>query len=214
MKKTIAILLALCLCIGLCACGKEDSAQIEYPEGWDHIAEATKLCQQLVACQKIEDVQHIAQTGISEQNLSAFVLNSPEIQSIEIQKIVFVESHQGCDTFILRAKGHTEESLAKPDSPYFLGVLFDVKLALVIENGQYVIAATDLSKRMNQYEICTFCNLGQAPVYGGPCTTCNGIGQILNENSFEYCTDCDGGGSVLVGFDTCKACDGKGVKIR
>ena len=210
----LAILLVLCWCIGLCACGNGTSVQIEYPEGWDRIAEATKLCEQLVACRKIEDVQCIAQTGVSEKNLSAYVFNDPEIQSIEIQKIAFVESYKGCDTFILKATGHTEESLANPDSPYFLGVAFEIKLALAIENGQYVIAARDLSKRMNRYEICSFCILGEAPVYGEPCATCNGMGQMLNQNSFEHCTDCDGTGNVFVGFDTCKACDGKGVKIR
>ena len=47
------------------------------------------------------------------------------------------------------------------------------------------------------------------------CSDCGTeISECADENSFEYCTDCDGGGRVLAGFDTCKACDGKGVKIR
>ena len=59
MKKTIAILLMLCLCIGLCACGNGSSAQIEYPEGWDRIAEATATLNAYYACETEDEFKTV-----------------------------------------------------------------------------------------------------------------------------------------------------------
>jgi len=229
MKKILAFIITLILCIGLCACGKEDATQTGYPEGWDRIAEATKTLNRYYACETEEEYRAVFHSSVSQSNLKMVMDSMNEFRLMQeqsmgayeqyVRKIKFVETHNGCDVFIVSDGFETSDGIRTPDQPLpemkapnygmvsISGMAWSM-VALVAENGQYVLPyapETDWASYYATIVQCT-CDLGTVVVPGDPCKSCNGEGcqtsaDSENENS-NICTTCGGSGHVVQSGDS------------
>ena len=229
MKKTLAILLVLCLFIGLCACGKKDSAQTEYPENWDRIAEATATLNQYYACETEEEFKAVMHSSISDSDLKMVMdawlgfretwsMDTVGISEQYVRKIKYIESYKGYDVFMV-ADGFVsktgertpDDPLPTPNAPDLNGQLYMATpvvstghlLALAFENGRYVIANisdNDWQKYCAKFSVCT-CDLGVVVIPGDPCKSCGGAGFMTEQPS----TDVENEEN-----DICATCGGEG----
>lgn len=225
MKKTLALILMLCLCFSLCACGDGDSV-LQYPEGWDRIAEATATLNRYYACETEEEFRAVMHSSVSNDTLKMVMdswLSFRETWSMDtvgiseqyVRKIQYIETHKGCDIFLVLDGYVLTDGTKTPDDPLpeIKPNLYSVSvsavsghiMALTIENGQYVIANTDGNSWQRYYESiipCT-CDIGVVVIPGDPCKGCNGKGFLVEQpdadgenESSGTCTTCGGNGWV------------------
>ena len=240
MKKTIAILLMLCVCIGLCACGNED----ECPEDWDRIAEATATLNQFYNCSTEEEYKNILEKSATARDIQTLVedaaFRSEIALSTSVRHVIFIGTYKGYDLFMsVQDYVYTEEYLAQmqaelSDVTYypegvtptrsFALVGFNPIMPLKYEDGRYVISVdTNLLNKLSEvYPDCE-CNAGQIPVQGDIlCDTCSGTGHIETEpepgslgttlgyKAYLVCADCMGWGAKDTAYENCAICNGMG----
>ena len=215
MKRLLSAILLCCLCIGLGACEKKASAQIEYPAGWDRIAEATATLNQYYACETEEEYREVVHSSISDSDLKLMMdywaeyretwsMNDPAISEMYVRKIKYFDTHNGCDVFLV-ADGYVfADGERTPDDPLppqkdSLAVAFVASGSLITldyENGRYVIANTsgkEWQGYTEQFTFCT-CDMGVVVVPGDPCKGCDGKGYLSEQKENDVCATCGGKG--------------------
>ena len=230
MKKTIVLLLVLCLCIGLCACGKEGSAQTEQPEGWDRIAEATKTLNIYYNSHTEEEFKNILEKAASTGDIRARVENdaiaAQHIRSTSVRNIQYVGAYKEYDLFMVGVNYvYTEEYLGAIDTttvsyypegetptPAVSLVTINTVTPLKYEDGCYVVPADiNLYDKLSQdYPDCE-CDAGQVLTSGDvACDTCLGTGHVETE------PEAGSVGAALghKAYITCRDCDGWGTKNK
>ncbi|MBO5049969.1 MAG: hypothetical protein J6C41_06040 [Oscillospiraceae bacterium] len=223
MKKTFAWILALVLCLSLCACGGKKTTQAESPDDWDRIAEATATLNKYYACQTEEEFREVLHSGISDSTLKMIMdnwrnfreswnMDNVGISEQYVRKIKYIETYKGNDLFIVSNGYVMKDGSRTPDEP-----LPEIKgplqispvmqqgsfILLTIENGRYVIANADqneLQSYVRKFVPCS-CDLGTVVVPGDPCKGCNGEGYLTEQPDADAENE-DGG--------VCETCGGYG----
>lgn len=220
----------LCLCIGLCACGNEDAEQIECPEGWDRIAEATATINQLYSCSTEEEFKNILEKSTTARDIQPLVedaaFRSGFVLSTSVRHVNFIGTYKGYDLFMVALHSvYTEEHLAQAESS---GVSYYPEgetptpavavsaagssqiMPLKYEDGRYVISVDiNLRNKLSKdYPDCE-CDAGQIWVQGDIlCDTCSGTGHIETEPEPGSLGTVPGYKAYL----TCGDCAGWGAK--
>lgn len=227
MKKLITLLLALCLCVGLCACKKEDTAQEKLPDDWNRIAEATATLNQYYACRTEEDFKAVLHSSFSASERKTIMeswlsyyenwnINATPEQYVSeqyVRKIKYIETYKGCDIFLVSDGYATNDGYRTPDEPVPAVIPSSMAVqptmmpghlvALTVESGRYVIAnipTNELLAFAERISICS-CDLGAVVVPGDPCKGCSGTGRMTAQPDTDTKTESNG---------TCATCGGTG----
>lgn len=223
MKKTLAWILALCLCLGLCACGGKKATQAEYPEDWDRIAEATATLNQYYACQTEEEFRAVLHSDVPDSMLQMIMdnwrnfheswnMDNVGISEQYVRKIKYIETYKGSDLFIVSDGYVMKDGSRTPDEPlpelkgqmHISPVMRQGSFVLLtMENGRYVLANADqneLQSYVTKFAPCS-CDLGTVVVPGDPCKGCNGEGFLTEQPDANAENEDDG---------VCETCGGYG----
>lgn len=240
MKKTIAILLLLCLCIGLCACGDQ--------KNWDPIAEATATLNELYNCKTEEDLKKVMHKETSKEDLYVMLQEISRLQhyaeSISVKEVKHLETVNGYNVFLFElaydatqmpmisvplvgtmgwgsASIHSEESGISPIPEPLTdnGMCY-----LTEEDGRYVIAlryalasmyVTDLLNEEFSYIDCDNCSMGKREEPGTiDCENCNQGWVLDTEHDAANCEDCQyysESGTEVYRWLECDECRGFGT---
>ncbi len=226
MRKSLAFIMTLILCIGLCACGNEDAAHTEYPKDWDRIAEATKTLNRYYACETEDEFRAVIHSSVSDSNFKMIMdnmlsfrqawvgIDNGIIAEQYVRKIKFIETYKGCDVFVVSDGYESTGGYRTPDdptpekkAPVVGSVIFSsmnwTVCALAYENGQYVLANSFGNDWMSYYASITpcTCDLGIVVVPGDPCKSCNGEGHVGEQSSDE---------THNIVTNNCATCNGSG----
>lgn len=213
MKRFLALILALTLCLSLAACGAGNGTASNTPDGWDRLAEATKTINSYYNCSSIEEMAQIMDKDVSQKYLETWFQYFQEFDTYYsepvytyVRTIRFVETYKGMDVFYVTANAVAEgEEIPEQDMPQvgesadghnyptmmqvqYVGQL----IGLVIEDGRYVVSSNDAAL-YRRYEVCTNCSEGMIIQQGTtPCANCDATGIP------PICETCEGQGCLPV----------------
>lgn len=201
MKKTIAVFLLLCLCVGLCACGND--AVNQKPENWDPIAKATATITELLNCTTEDHIKAVMQKGATAEDVfkEFNVIDHWRLNRVnmKIREIKYVETIGGCDRFIVAfdyedlhtSRIHTELPVTPDETdrqkaldhpakggepgPYD-SCHDDYEYLLTVENGRYVVVPESSAIEIweqGKYWDCRYCSAGKFETAGAvDCVNC------------------------------------------
>lgn len=218
MKKMLAILLVVCLSIGLCACGSKDTkttnsdAKTTQPKDWDTIAEATATLNQYLACETEENFRAVCHSSYSNNDIKMmakyqeeYLASWPEdISKKFVRKVKQIDTYKGNDVFFYTEGYETTDGYRTPADPLPTSkVALNMQISsqtysiivLAIENGRYVLAnvpTNEWKKYLEDFSFCT-CDLGTVLIPGDPCKSCDGVGYLAEESNddSEFCVNDD-----------------------
>lgn len=181
MKKTISLIVAFVLMIGLLAgCSQNDETSKAGNE-WtteQKIEKANEIFLKSFNATTVEALTPLVEPGTSTEIIEKSAASAKEtIETIGVTEIrnlnvEYIEAFEGYDIFYVRFESGEAENI-KSES-------FTIAPLLRIEDSYYVpnIADTPMQKKI--YNRYTFC-----PVSMGRCPTCNGTGYIASDASAE-----------------------------
>ena len=182
MKKMMAVLLTMALCLSLLACGKK-AETAEATQIWDREAEAAAFLEVMANAQTMEEMDYVMHSSVSVENRERLLeeqkawIEAAKIEHISIKKVSYVETYDQWDIFYCYRE---VDAYTDPESsePVALGVCF---VNLVIENGHYVYPGITQENQhiFSRYVACMECDAGM--VGENACTECGGKGYFINE---------------------------------
>ena len=203
-KQALSLFLILCTLLSLTACAKFLALPREdpkaRPDDWDVEAELLDFCNGFYLSKTAKDMRPYVISTTSNERLDAIVgYNNLMMKSILAGAIDYRDyPYDSIEVTLLDTQGDFEIFWVKPVSSGYQKAMEEAqaeapKAMNFVETAPYLIAVTIENGR---YVAC----LEESEV-------------IRSHSGYDYCSHCNGQGSVMVSQHPCDDCDGTGLEV-